>query len=115
MVQLVIQAWDRTTFTLQGIGPHRKLVTSSPYERSKTLEEKAAWDFIKELPEDKKLELVAMNPGGILGPIPTKSCLYIGWIYRARLAGEVPGYVDLSVPMIYTHNVAQAHIVAMVH
>ena len=39
-----------------------------PYLKSKTLAEKAAWDFIKNLPEDEKFELVTILPGFVLGP-----------------------------------------------
>ncbi len=41
---------------------------TQPYEKSKTLAEKAAWDFISNLPEDEKFELAIINPGFILGP-----------------------------------------------
>ncbi len=34
-----------------------------PYEKSKTLAERAAWDFVKDLPEDQKFELVTVIPG----------------------------------------------------
>ena len=33
------------------------------YEKSKTLAEKAAWDFVANLPEDQKFEVVTINPG----------------------------------------------------
>jgi len=32
------------------------------------LAEKAAWDFVKKLPDDEKFELSTINPGLILGP-----------------------------------------------
>jgi hypothetical protein len=38
------------------------------YERSKTLAEKAAWDFLEELPKEEQFELVTINPSLILGP-----------------------------------------------
>lgn len=38
------------------------------YAKSKTLAEKAAWDYLKELPEDEKFEVVTINPGFIVGP-----------------------------------------------
>ena len=41
---------------------------AQPYEKSKTLAEKAAWDFISELPEDEKFELATINPGLVVGP-----------------------------------------------
>lgn len=38
------------------------------YVKSKTLAEKAAWDFVKSLPENEKMELVVICPGLIFGP-----------------------------------------------
>lgn len=38
----------------------------TPYTRSKTIAERAAWDFVKERGETEKLAVV--NPGAILGP-----------------------------------------------
>ena len=38
------------------------------YNKSKILAEKAAWDFVDELPEEEKFGLVVMNPSGIIGP-----------------------------------------------
>ena len=38
------------------------------YEKSKTLAEKAAWDFLESIPDDEKFELVTINPALILGP-----------------------------------------------
>ena len=34
----------------------------SAYEKSKIQAEKLAWDFVKNLPEDEKFELVVVNP-----------------------------------------------------
>jgi nucleoside-diphosphate-sugar epimerase len=41
---------------------------AQPYEKSKTLAELAAWDFIKNLPEDEKFEVATINPGLVIGP-----------------------------------------------
>ena len=38
------------------------------YEKSKTLAEKAAWDFINDLPNEEKFELAIINPGLVVGP-----------------------------------------------
>jgi len=38
------------------------------YVKSKTLAEKAAWDFQKGLPDDKKFEIVTINPCLVEGP-----------------------------------------------
>jgi nucleoside-diphosphate-sugar epimerase len=39
-----------------------------PYPKSKLLAEKAAWDFIRNLPQHDKFPIVTINPGFILGP-----------------------------------------------
>ena len=38
------------------------------YEKSKTLAEKAAWEFVHSLPEAERFELVTINPVLIMGP-----------------------------------------------
>jgi len=84
-----------------------------PYERSKTLAEKAAWDFMKDLSEEKKFELSVVNPAVILGPILTKFTGTSVDIIKAVLAGEVPGVVDISMGVVDVRDVARAHIIAM--
>ena len=39
-----------------------------PYQKSKTLAEKAAWDFVANLPEKEKFDMVCIHPGLIFGP-----------------------------------------------
>ncbi len=39
------------------------------YEKSKTLAEKAAWDFHQSLPEGERFDLITINPTLILGPV----------------------------------------------
>lgn len=47
----------------------------SAYDKSKTLAERAAWEFLYALPEEERFEMVAINPVFILGPalVPTDS------------------------------------------
>ena len=86
----------------------------APYERSKTLAEKAAWDFIKDLPEEKKFELAVINPGGVFGPIITKSSVgTTAGMIKSMLSGQVPGVVDIYSGLVDVRDVAQAHIIAM--
>jgi nucleoside-diphosphate-sugar epimerase len=40
----------------------------SPYQKSKTLAEKAAWDYHSSLPEDERFEFVSLDPVMIVGP-----------------------------------------------
>ena len=85
----------------------------APYEKSKTLAEKAAWDFVKELPSEKKFDLTVINPGLIFGPILTKfSGTSVGLI-KSVLTGETPGALDITFGVVDVREVAQAHISAM--
>ncbi|MDT5023973.1 MAG: hypothetical protein QOE61_399 [Micromonosporaceae bacterium] len=38
------------------------------YPKSKTLAERAAWDFVAALPAEQRFELATINPGYVLGP-----------------------------------------------
>ena len=53
---------DHTTWT----DINSKYVT--PYQKSKTIAERAAWDFINNQDDDNKLEMAVINPGGVMGP-----------------------------------------------
>ena len=85
----------------------------APYERSKTLAEKAAWDFIKNLPEEQKFALAVINPGFVQGPPLTKSSGTSVGLIMSMLAGKVPAVPDVSFGLVDVRDVAQAHIVAM--
>jgi nucleoside-diphosphate-sugar epimerase len=41
---------------------------ASAYVQSKTLAEKAAWDFLESLPEDEKFEIATICPTYVTGP-----------------------------------------------
>ena len=55
-------ASDHTTWT----DINSKYVT--PYQKSKTIAEKAAWDFYNNQDNSNKMELAVINPGGVMGP-----------------------------------------------
>jgi len=85
----------------------------NPYERSKTLAEKAAWDFLKELPEEKKFEMAAVNPGFVIGPaLTTGSGTSLSTVMR-MLTGEIPGFPDVYAVVVDVRDVAKGHIAAM--
>ena len=84
-----------------------------PYERSKALAEKAAWEFVQGLPDEKKFDLVTICPGVVFGPLLTKNAgTSVGFI-KSMLAGEVPGVVNITVMAVDVRDVAKAHISAM--
>ncbi|HEY4322895.1 MAG TPA: aldehyde reductase [Mucilaginibacter sp.] len=85
-----------------------------PYAKSKTVAEKAAWDFIKN--EGGDLELAVINPVGIFGPI-------IGDIYPAAYEGLVSGLIKGTITespaftfgVVDVRDVADIHIKVMLH
>ncbi|SET49337.1 SDR family oxidoreductase [Stigmatella erecta] len=86
-----------------------------PYEQSKTIAERAAWDFVKNLPENERFELVVINPGVVLGPVPDKGLSVSGEVVRKLLTREMPGCPNLGWALVDVRDVASAHIAAMTH
>lgn len=85
----------------------------NPYERSKVLAEKAAWDFLKELPEEKKFEMAAVNPGVVMGPALTVASGTSLGIVMGMLTGAIPGFPDVSTAVVDVRDVAKGQIAAM--
>jgi dihydroflavonol-4-reductase len=86
-----------------------------PYEQSKTLAERAAWDFVASLHEGQRFELVAMNPGLILGPLLEKDFSVSGEVVKKLMMRELPGTPDVGWAMVDVRDVASAHVTAMTH
>ncbi len=82
-----------------------------PYVKSKTLAERAAWDYIAK--EGGKLELSVVNPvavfGPVLGPDYSTSILLI----QRLLDGNLPGCPQLSFGVVDVRDVADLHVRAM--
>lgn len=85
----------------------------SAYARSKTLAERAAWDFVATLPSERRLELVCINPGVMLGPVLSNDVSISGEVVRKLLAGELPGVPELGFATVDVRDVAAAHVKAM--
>lgn len=85
-----------------------------PYEKSKLLAEKAAWDFMKKLEEDKVFELVVMNPGYVQGPFDNISS-GAGSIVLCRdlLLGKYAVIPEVYFPVVDVRDVAAAHVAAL--
>lgn len=83
----------------------------SPYIKSKTLAEKAAWDFIKN--EGGALELCVMNPTGIFGPLLGASITSSLQIIQRLMTGEIKAAPQMNFGIIDVRDVAELHIRAM--
>ncbi|MDH5654675.1 MAG: aldehyde reductase [Spirochaetia bacterium] len=82
-----------------------------PYHISKTIAEKAAWDFIAD--EGKRLELVVINPSAVLGPMLKKEFGTSAAIVTKLMDGSVPALPKIGFQIVDVRDVADAHIKAM--
>ncbi|XP_041470645.1 phenylacetaldehyde reductase-like [Lytechinus variegatus] len=90
-----------------------KLGLIDAYSKSKALAEKAAWDFVENLPADSKFELAVVNPSVVLGPVLCGGAGTSVEIVR-RLMERDPGMIaKLSFPVCDVRDVAKAHVIAM--
>ncbi|WP_327143570.1 SDR family oxidoreductase [Nocardia sp. NBC_01327] len=80
------------------------------YEKSKTLAERAAWDFVAENP---KLELSVINPGMILGPVQRAVAGTSVDAVRLLLSREMPGVPNFGFATVDVRDLAIAHRLAM--
>lgn len=86
----------------------------SPYERSKTKAERAAWDFMEKLSEDKRFELVVVNPGYVQGPLlSAASGGGTQYLCSSILSGKLAAIPNISLSLIDVRDVVTAHKVAM--
>lgn len=81
------------------------------YGRSKTLAERAAWDFIAA--EGGGLELTTMLPVAVMGPVMGKDVSGSNYIVQRMLDGAMPVVPNLFIPVVDVRDVASAHVTAM--
>lgn len=82
------------------------------YVKSKTLAEKAAWDFIS-TPRNRGMELAVINPGLVLGPVTTPDTSTSMEPLVQMMSGQMPALPRLSFPVVDVRDVAAAHVAAM--
>ena len=99
---------DHTTWT----DINSKYVT--PYQKSKTIAEKAAWDFYNNQDNSNKMELAVINPGGVMGPqLGNDLGGASTQIVSQLISGKFPMIPALSFPFIDVRDVAILHLKAM--
>ena len=84
-----------------------------PYEKSKWLAEKGAWDFIQNLSTGEDLELVVCIPGLVQGPALIQSEFSSSNYMKTMMLGLLPAYPRISFPIVDVRDVAQAHLLAI--
>lgn len=81
-----------------------------PYQKSKTLSERAAWDFMAR--EGGALELAAVNPTAVMGPVLGDDYSHSIRIIRNMLEGQ-PAVPKVNSGYVDARDVADLHLRAM--
>ncbi|MGW7608821.1 NAD-dependent epimerase/dehydratase family protein [Streptomyces sp. NPDC054766] len=85
--------------------------TLIPYRRSKTLAERAAWDFMAD--HDGPTELTTVLPGAVFGPVLTTQGIGSVGIVARMLSGEMSGIPRIGLEVVDVRDLVDAHIRAM--
>ena len=86
---------------------------TSPYSLSKTLAEKAAWNFVGSLPEGERFEMVTILPSLVVGkPLHVHTDFTSGEIVTKLFTGEFP-VMNIKFPIVRVEDVALAHLKAI--
>lgn len=83
-----------------------------PYQKSKTLSERAAWDFVAR--EGGGLELSAVNPVTVVGPVLGADYSHSVRLIRGMMVGQ-PGNPRINTGFVDVRDVADLHVRAMTH
>ncbi|MEQ1781150.1 MAG: aldehyde reductase [Hyphomonadaceae bacterium] len=84
---------------------------NTPYTKSKTIAERAAWDYVNG--EGKGLELAVINPTGILGPALSADVSTSLEIPIRLMNGKTPGLPRIGFSFVDVRDVAECHVKAM--
>lgn len=98
------------TYTEEDWTDVTNLDDTTPYFRSKTIAERAAWDFAKKHPA---LEVATVCPGAILGPVLEKDFGTSANIVIKTMDGSSPAIPKIGFDMVDVRSVADALIRAM--
>lgn len=102
---------DGTRVLTEADWNEKSTLARNPYYYSKTLAERAAWDFMAI--EPRGLDLVAINPFVIIGPALGPSVNTSNQVFVDLTTGTYPGILALSLGLVDVRDVSTAHIRAM--
>lgn len=81
-----------------------------PYPRSKTIAERAAWEYVDQHPGE--IELVVLNPTFIIGPTLLRALRSSLFAMKAIAEGTMPALPRQRFGVADVRDVAEAHLVA---
>lgn len=82
-----------------------------PYQKSKTLSERAAWNFIKN--QVHGLELSTVNPVGVMGPVLASDYSHSNIQIQQLLEGKIKAVPNINSGYVDVRDVASLHLLAM--
>lgn len=83
---------------------------ASAYDASKTLAERAAWDFVAEHPE---MKLTTINPGAVVGPAMDMNYGTSLEYVERFLSGADPMVPNITFTFVDVRDVARMHVAAL--
>src|SRR3954449_710091 len=83
----------------------------SAYAKSKTIAERAAWDFVSG--EGPPLELAVVNPVAVLGPLLAPDPSTSIELIKRLVDGSMPGTPKVAYALVDVRDVADLHVRAM--
>ena len=86
----------------------------SAYEKSKTLAERAAWDFVAAQPENERIQLTVINPTFIIGPTLIPGDFSSGKVINMFMNDNMPGGCPrIKMGTVDVRDIAKAHVSAI--
>ena len=83
----------------------------SNYAKSKTLAEKAAWNFVEQ--EDNPFEFTVINPALVIGPSLSGDLGVSNTAIEMVVTGKMPVAIPIQFGFVDVRDVASAHVLAM--
>jgi nucleoside-diphosphate-sugar epimerase len=84
------------------------------YDKSKTIAERAAWDYIESVKGTSSMQLTVVNPGLVLGPLLSSDWGTSGEMVKRIMEHKVPAIPNINFATVDVRDVASAHVSAMV-
>ena len=86
---------------------------ASAYYKSKLRAERAAWDFVEKMGDEKKFELAVVNPAFVVGPFLTNTNSGSFDMMKSILTKQVSAIPAAKFGIVHVRDVVAGHIAAM--
>jgi dihydroflavonol-4-reductase len=83
------------------------------YFNSKTLAERAAWDYIDSVENKNHMEMAAINPPSVFGPVLDAHQHTSVEYYQAYMRAEVPGVAQIQLDLVDVRDLVDIFVKAM--